>query len=89
MALSQETMQILHALVQGASLKVHRTLEGAKVHKLHPLQGAAIQVKATTVRNLERRGWLRSNMKFPVATYLLTEKGSEVALQLSKQHAHC
>lgn len=83
MGLSSEAIQILSAMGQGASLKVHRTLDGAKLHKLHPLQGDAISVTATAVRDLERRGWLRSNMKFPVATYLLTKTGKETACQLS------
>jgi len=64
---------------RGATLKAHRTLDGAKIHKLHFRTGVAEQVSITAVRRLERRGWLRSNLKFPVATYLLTEEGKQVA----------
>ena len=81
MGLSAEASKILHALDQGASLKVHRTLDGAKVHKVHPLQGVAYEVPTDAVRTLEKRGWLRSNMKFPVATYLLTPEGKKAISQ--------
>lgn len=78
MGLSEEAIQILHAVRQGASVKAHRTLDGAKTHKVHPLQADAFIVSEAAVRALEKRGWLRSNMKFPVATYLLTETGRQV-----------
>lgn len=81
MGLAAEAYQILQALDQGASLKVHRTLDGAKVHKVHPLQGVAYEVPTAVVRTLEKRGWLRSNMKFPVATYLLTPEGKKAISQ--------
>jgi hypothetical protein len=81
MGLSSAARQILAAMQQGATLKAHRTLDGAKLHQLHPLQGAAFVVPTAAVRELEERGWLRSNMKFPAATYLLTEQGSQVTLQ--------
>ncbi len=77
MGLSPAAKQILAAMQQGASLKAHRTLDGLKLHKVHPLAGAAFEVPTSAVRALEKRGWLRSNMKFPAATYLLTEEGSQ------------
>lgn len=80
MGLSAEAIQILHAVRQGASVKAHRTLDGAKIHKVHPLEADAFAVSEAAVRMLEQRGWLRSNMKFPVATYLLTETGCQVNL---------
>ena len=80
MGLSPEAVQILSAVRQGASVKAHRALDGSKIHKVHPLQGDAFIVAEAAVRLLEKRGWLRSNLKFPVATYLLTEKGSTVTL---------
>lgn len=80
MGLSQEAIQILHAVRQGASVKAHREIDGTKIHKVHPLQADAFVVSEAAVRLLEKQGWLRSNMKFPVATYLLTEKGSKVNL---------
>ena len=80
MGLSPEAVQILSAVRQGAVVKAHRTLDGAKIHKVHPLQADAFEVSEAAVRALEKRGWLRSNLKFPVATYLLTEKGSRVTI---------
>ena len=68
------------ALQAGAALKAHRTLDGAKYHKVHPLQGDDFTVPAAAVRELENRAWLRSNMKFPAATYLLTEQGRQAKL---------
>jgi hypothetical protein len=81
MRLSSEASRILQALEQGAALKAHRTLDGAKVHKMHPLQGVAYAVPTAAVRGLEKQGWVRSNMKFPVATYLLTVEGKKAILQ--------
>lgn len=82
MGLPPEAIQLLKALQQGATLKTHRTLDGAKIHKLHPLHGDAIMIKVGTVRTLERRSWIQSNLKFPVATYLLTAAGQHIAQQL-------
>lgn len=67
---------LLAALRGGAVLKVHRTLDGVKVYRLHgrgPGEGEVIA--ARLVDSLERGGFLQSNMKFPAATLLLTEKG--------------
>lgn len=80
MGLSPEAIQILDAVHQGASVKAHRALDGTKIHKVHPLQAEPFAVSEASVRTLEKRGWLRSNMKFPVATYLLTESGHNVNL---------
>lgn len=76
--LPPDAAQLLTALADGATLKVHRTLDGSKIHKLHLLHGNAVTVSSVVVRTLEKRGWVRSNMKFPAATYLLTEKGWQV-----------
>jgi len=80
MRLSTAAIQILQAIRQGATLKAHRTMDGAKIHKLHPLHGVACEVPTSAVRTLEKGGWVRSNMKFPVATYLLTTKGGVTSL---------
>lgn len=80
MGLSAEAIQILSAARQGAAVKAHRTLDGAKIHKVHPLQADAFAVSEAAVHALEKRGWVRSNLKFPVATYLLTEKGRQVPI---------
>jgi len=76
--LPPDATQVLTALAKGATLKVHRTLDGSKLHKLHPLQGEAVTIPSKVVRRLEQQGWVRSNMKFPAATYLLTAKGRQV-----------
>jgi hypothetical protein len=57
----------------GATLKAHRTLDGEKVHRLHLLDGPAVDVDSAAVERLKRRGLIASNMKFPAAVYLLTE----------------
>ncbi len=74
---------LLAALATGAILKAHRTLEGIKRHQLHALSGDTIEVTAATVRTLERRGLIASNLKFPAATYLLTAQGAQAAQQLT------
>lgn len=80
MGLSPEAIQILDAVRQGATVKAHRALDGTKIHKVHPLQAEPFAVSEAAVRALENRGWLRSNMKFPVATYLLTETGRKATI---------
>lgn len=73
---------LLLELAAGATLKAHRTLDGDKRHELHRLTGERVPIAATTVRTLERRRLLASNMKFPAATYLLTEQGIHLARSL-------
>lgn len=82
--LAPATVDVLSAIGHGATLKAHRTIDGNKVHKLHPLQGDAVLVPSAVVRTLEQRGWVRSNMKFPAATYLLTDKGRQALLRLEQ-----
>ncbi len=62
---------LLAAVRRGDVLKVHRTLDGAKEHLLHPLDGAPAQpVTARDVEALVRAGFIASNMKFPAATFV-------------------
>ncbi|MGQ9490475.1 MAG: hypothetical protein ACUVR4_02620 [Anaerolineae bacterium] len=82
MRLPPQPARILRAMLAGATLKAHRTLDGAKTHLLHPLDGPAEPVPRAAVEYLARHGLIASNMKFPVATYLLTERGVEVATRL-------
>jgi hypothetical protein len=79
MKLSTTQEKIIRALAQGAVLKSHRYLEGAKLYKLHPLDGAAETVRSAAVEALKGHGLIESNQKFPAATYLLTEKGRQLA----------
>lgn len=66
---------ILAAMLAGATLKAHRTLDGGKTHILHPLDGPDEIVDSTAVAYLKQRGVIASNMKFPAAVYLLTAEG--------------
>ena len=83
MKLSKVEERLLQALAQGATLKAHRSMDGAKIHKLHPLgQEPAEVVAEAVVTSLKGQGLIESNMKFPAATYLLTDKGMQVATGL-------
>lgn len=72
---------LLRALGAGATLKIHRSMDGAKEHRLHPLQGDPATIDPRLVQSLVRRGLLVSNLKFPAATYLLTEEGVRRAVE--------
>ena len=76
---------LLVALQQGAVLKVHRTVDGDKVYRLHTEHAdmRITEVAPALVDALIGLGLLQSNMKFPAATFLLTDKGVAVAMQLS------
>jgi hypothetical protein len=74
---------LLTKLQQGAVLKVHRTVDGDKVYRLHQAGAPDQEIEAALVAALTDRGLLQSNMKFPAATFLLTDKGVAVARQLS------
>ncbi|MEZ4860420.1 MAG: hypothetical protein R3C14_03905 [Caldilineaceae bacterium] len=84
-AIYEDERGVLAALIQGATLKSHRTLDGNKVHRLHPLAGPPVVVVARTVRRLERTGMIRSNMKFPAATYLLTDQAIDLMADCEPQ----
>jgi hypothetical protein len=77
--LTTEQARILRAMLDGATLKAHRTLDGEKLHMLHPLDGPDEIVDRAAVESLKRRKLIASNMKFPAAVYLLTERGLAVA----------
>ncbi len=72
---------ILRAMLDGATLKAHRTLDGQKTYALHPLDGPDEIVERAAVEALKRQGLIASNMKFPAATYVLTECGVATAAQ--------
>ena len=73
---------LLVALLDGAVLKVHRTLDGEKMHKLYGAGSTVTAIDERLVRYLEQKQLIQSNMKFPAATYLLTEQGVAVAKAL-------
>ena len=74
MALSPAQRTLLRAMLDGAALKVHRDLDGNKTHLLHPLTGEPTPVAAELVESLRVLGLIQSNLKFPAATYLLTDR---------------
>ncbi len=76
---SLEHVYVLKALFGGQMLKSHRNLDGAKVYRLHSLEGAGVVVTPAVVHALYEAGYLQTNHKFPTATYLLTPHGQEVA----------
>ena len=81
--LTGEQAALLVSLQQGAVLKVHRTLDGDKVYRLQQNDTPAQEIEAALVAAATDLGLLQSNMKFPAATFLLTDKGVAVAMQLS------
>ncbi|GIK76172.1 MAG: hypothetical protein BroJett021_51600 [Chloroflexota bacterium] len=84
MRLNDEQRAILVALQAGDRLKVHRTVDGEKRYLLHRLdESSAIDVDAAIVDSLERGGLIESNMKFPAATFLLTDRGVAVATHIT------
>jgi hypothetical protein len=74
MLLSKAQRSLLEAMRDGATLKIHRELDGEKVHRLHPLQGEPQSVSPALVESLRDLGFIYSNLKFPSATYILTDK---------------
>lgn len=84
MRLTIEQAQLLAALQTGKHLKVHRTADGEKAYRLHRVDGSETgDVSATAIASLERAGYIESNMKFPAATFLLTEKGRAAAARIT------
>jgi hypothetical protein len=61
-------------MLDGATLKVHRDLDGHKAHLLHPLAGEPTPVPSELVESLRNLGLIQSNLKFPAATYVLTDR---------------
>lgn len=81
--LSSHQTALLAAVAAGDVLKVHRTVDGAKTYRLHPLDNKpARDLAAADVVTLERNGLIASNMKFPAATFLLTERGAQLLHRL-------
>ncbi len=84
MNLSQEQQGVLVALIEGSGLKAHRYLDGAKIYRLHSLSDDTVQeISSDTIERLRNAGLIVSNMKFPVATYMLTPKGAHMAATLA------
>jgi hypothetical protein len=73
-ALTSTQRDILTAIRDGGTLKIHRDLDGDKQHVLHPLDGEPQPVDAGLVESLRDLELIQSNLKFPAATYLLTDR---------------
>lgn len=83
--MSPSERRLLRALAAGWTLKVHRTLDGEKRYRLHPLSDAPPEdVQQAAVDALRRQGLVDSNKKFPAATYLLTAKGRQTVVTLGE-----
>lgn len=74
----REEQRVLAALAAGWMLRSHRGLDGTKAYRLHALSGEERSVSPQVVEELVAQGLIQSNQKFPVATYLLTERGRRV-----------
>lgn len=71
-------------MLAGSTLKAIRTLDGAKIHVLEPPEGKAEVLDSAVVEGLKQAGLIASNMKFPAASYLLTEHGARAAASLAR-----
>ncbi len=78
-ALSPSQTRLLDALLRGETLKSHRYLDGNKDYRLHSLNGEDTLVPWHDVSQLEEKGLLLSNQKFPAATLILSNQGRRVA----------
>lgn len=79
--LTDPQQAVLAALLEGWTLKSHRTLDGQKAYRLHALNGEVVEVADGAVDSLVAAQLVQSNLKFPAATYLLTQKGQMTALR--------
>jgi len=77
--LTDPQQAVLAALLEGWTLKSHRTLDGQKTCRLHGLSGEIVEVKDGVVDGLAAAALIQSNQKFPAATYLLTDEGNRLA----------
>ena len=78
-ALSPSQTRLLNALLRGETLKSHRYLDGNKEYRLHSLNSEDTLIPWHDVRQLEEKGLLLSNQKFPAATLILSNQGRRVA----------
>ncbi|MFO7634189.1 MAG: hypothetical protein R6W76_16700 [Caldilinea sp.] len=84
MRLTAGQRAILIAMQRGDRLKVHRTVDGVKRYLLHRLdESDVVEVESAAANSLERAGLIESNMKFPAATFLLTDKGTAAVARIT------
>jgi hypothetical protein len=84
MDLSEAQRHVLKALANGLVLKGHRTLDGEKAYRLHDMDGSVLEeIEASVMDLLKDEKLIHSNMKFPAASFLLTEKGRRIAAEIA------
>jgi hypothetical protein len=84
MELSEAQRHVLRALADGLVLKGHRTLDGEKAYRLHAMDGSVLEeIDAAAMDVLKDEKLIHSNMKFPAASFLLTEKGRKIAAEIA------
>jgi hypothetical protein len=88
MCLTLEQRNLLRAMANGSTLKVHRYLDGTKEYRLQTLDRATEIVARSDVEVLQEQGLIDSNKKFPAATFWLTEAG-RARLDSSDFHQNC
>ncbi len=76
--------ELLRALLDGWTLKSHRTLDGEKTYRLHGLSGEEVEIVDGLVDDLAGADLIQSNLKFPAATYLLTNRGRSLAARFQE-----
>lgn len=85
MHLNRKQKQILIGMAQGRVLKAHRDINGKKTVRLHHADDHEQfdVVPRPFVDGLKDAGLIKSNKKFPAATYFLTEAGRQAAEALT------
>jgi hypothetical protein len=64
-------------MAKGVMLRSHRDVEGNKTFLLHEGTEQPVQVRPHDVHKLREIGLIDSNKKFPVATFWLTDAGTD------------
>ena len=83
MKLSPNQEKLLLDIATGGTLKAQRDLEGNKRYWLRELNGEQHAILDQDIEILKRAQLIDSNMKFPAATYLLTDNGSRFVERLT------
>lgn len=86
--LTRVEQTILLHLLDGWTLRSRRELDGHKECYLHAPSGETTQTANKVVVRLREKGLIETNQKFPVATYLLTSVGKQIASQLIDAGTH-
>ena len=87
MKLSASQKELLTTLAQGHTIKSHRFLDGRKLFRLHGPGGPLHELAPDLVTSLYDSGLLATNMKFPAATFFLSDAGATAAAALLDESA--